>query len=209
MGQDLQEDAAILRGIVAQLNAAAAEATAVVSAVDVFLGEDLSIGVSAASRPFSSERVVGDDGSEQVVTAHLAFGRVQGKDRLHVLKTTHAKNEWQDDFSKAAGEERTPWSACAREVKLQSFAKLPELLAALAARVEEVTSQTTRTVESVRSLIEAMKTPHQAETTSVEITTADEVADDYDLRRDVSLQELTATVAPTLFKRPRPKSGAA
>ena len=169
MGQELQEDVDTLRGIVSQLNAAAAEASAVVQAVDVFLGDELSIGVSASSRPFDTQRVTGDDNSELVVTSHLAYGRVQGKERLHVLKTTLAKNEWKEDFTKTVAEDRTPWSACSREVKLQSFVKLPELLAALATRVEEVASQTSKTVETVRSLIDTMKEPHDPDLAADEI----------------------------------------
>jgi hypothetical protein len=213
MGQDLQEDAARLRGVVAQLNAAAAEAAAVVQAVDLFLGDELSIGVSATSRPFDTQRASGSgsgsgsgDG-DLVVTAHLAYGRVQGKDRLHVLKATHEKNDWNEDFTKTVSEDRTPWQACSREVKLQSFAKLPELLTNLANKVEEVTSQTSRTVETVRALIDAMKAPH-------EIAAADDQDDqvapeDLEVARDIPLRDLTASAAPALFKRPRPRSGAA
>ena len=112
MGQDLQEDADTLRGIVGQLNAAATEASAIVQAVDIFLGDELSIGVSAASRPFDTQRVTGDDDAEVVVTSHLAYGRVQGKERLHVLKATLAKNEWKEDFTKTIAEDRIAWSAC-------------------------------------------------------------------------------------------------
>src|SRR5436305_10882495 len=142
MGQEVRQDMDALRGIAAQLNAAIAEANGVVQAVDHFLGEELCIGVSAASRPFDSQRALGDDDRELVVTAHLAFGRVQGKDRIYVLKVTLEKNEWKENFTKIVAEDRTPWSACSREVKLQSFAMLPELLGNLAARVEEVASQT-------------------------------------------------------------------
>src|SRR3954469_10572698 len=160
MGQELREDQmGALRGMAAQLNAATAEASAVIQAVDHFLAEELCIGVSAASRPFESQRALGDDDRELVITSHLAFGRVQGKDRIHVLKATLEKNEWKESFTKIVAEDRTPWSACSREVKLQSFAMLPELLGNLAARVEEVSTQTTRTIETVRELIEAMKQP--------------------------------------------------
>jgi len=206
MGHELQENVDTLRGIVAQLNAAATEASAVVQDVDLFLGDELSIGVSASSRPFDTQRVTGDDNSELVVTSHLAYGRVQGRERLHVLKATLAKNEWKEDFTKTVAEDRIPWSACSREVKLQSFVKLPELLAALATRVEEVATQTSRTVETVRSLIDTMKEPHEP------IGRADEaedpVEDEFNVPRDIPLHELTASAAPTLFKRPR-KAGAA
>ena len=208
MGQELLENANTLRGIVAQLNTAAAEASAVVQAVDAFLGDELSIGVSASSRPFDTQRITGDDDSELVLTSHLAYGRVQGKERLHVLKATHAKNEWKEDFTKTVAEDRIPWSACSRELKLQSFVKLPELLAALAARVEEVATQTSKTVETVRSLIDSMKEPHDPEIRAEERDDEVEVEDDFEMPRDVPLEELTASAAPSLFKRPR-KTGAA
>src|SRR4051794_13386663 len=136
MGQELRDDLDALRGIAAQLHAATAEASDVVAAVDHFLGDELCIGVSAASRAFDSQRAVGDDDRELVVSAHLAFGRVQGKDRIYVLRASLDKNDWNDSYTKLIAEDRTPWSACPREVKLQSFALLPELLGNLATRVD-------------------------------------------------------------------------
>src|SRR3954447_20286253 len=202
MGHEPREDLDALRGIAAQLNATTTEAGAVVQAVDHFLGEELCIGVSAASRPFDSERVLGDDDRELVVTSHLAFGRVQGKERVYVLKATLEKNEWKENFTKIVAEDRTPWAACSREVKLQSFALLPELLGNLAVRVEEVSNQTTRTIETVRALIEVMKQSPAVEHELVH-DPGDPVADE---PVDVPLHELTVSAAPSLFKRPRPKA---
>ena len=188
-----------------------------VQAVDHFLGEELSIGVSAASRPFDSQRVIGDDARELIVMSHLAFGRVQGKDRVYVLKATLEKNEWKENFTKIVAEDRTPWAACSREVKLQSFVLLPELLANLAVRVDEVANQTTRTIETVRSLIEAMKQPalpeqeleHDLGTSEVrgpEQDGEEQGEDDGEPESgDVPLHELTVAAAPSLFKRPRGK----
>jgi hypothetical protein len=202
MGHEPREDLDALRGIAAQLNATTTEASIVVQAVDHFLGEELCIGVSAASRPFDSQRVLGDDDRELVVTSHLAFGRVQGKERVYVLKATLEKNEWKENFTKIVAEDRTPWSACSREVKLQSFALLPELLGNLAGRVEEVSNQTTRTIETVRALIEVMKQSPAGEN-ELEHDPGDPVADE---PVDVPLHELTVSAAPSLFKRPRPKA---
>jgi hypothetical protein len=202
MGHEPREDLDALRGIAAQLNATTTEASIVVQAVDHFLGEELCIGVSAASRPFDSQRVLGDDDRELVVTSHLAFGRVQGKERVYVLKATLEKNEWKENFTKIVAEDRTPWSACSREVKLQSFALLPELLGNLAGRVEEVSNQTTRTIETVRALIEVMKQSPAGEN-ELEHDPGDPLADE---PVDVPLHELTVSAAPSLFKRPRPKA---
>jgi hypothetical protein len=216
--RDDQMDA--LRGIAAQLNAATAEASLVIQAVDHFLADELCIGVSAASRPFESQRALGDDDRELIITSHLAFGRVQGKDRIYVLKATLEKNEWKENFTKIVAEDRTPWSSCAREVKLQSFTMLPELLANLAARVEDVSNQTTRTVETVRELIDAMKQPptRPRHASEADFDTAhlhaqaiahpndDDEIDEEPEPADVPLEELTVAAAPTLFKRPRPRA---
>jgi hypothetical protein len=231
MGQEQRDEMDVLRGIAAQVQAATAEASAVVDAVDHFLGEEFGIGVSVASRPFDSQRVMDND-RELVLSAHLAYGRVQGKDRIYVLRATFEKNEWNESFGKLVAEDRTPWSACPREVRLQSFALLPELLANLAVRVEEVVNQTTRTSETVRGLIQAMKLPlpqqqpqprsrSEAEagaapaTVSVPVPVNPTGLQDQDTLEDddepenatVPLQELTINAAPNLFKRPRGKVG--
>src|SRR5438128_942165 len=144
MAQELFEGLESLTAILPQLNAAVAEATAVVHAVEQFLAEDLAVGPWVASRPFDTQRAIGDDGRELVVTSHLACGRVAGKYRLHVLNATLDRAEGKDQFTQIVGEERTPWLSCSREVRLQSFAMLPDLLTMLATKVNEITTQTTK-----------------------------------------------------------------
>jgi hypothetical protein len=156
MAQDLSEGLESLSAILPQLNTAIAEATAVVHAVDLFLAEELAVGPWVASRPFDTQRAIGDDGRELLVTSHLACGRVAGKYRLHVLNATLDRTEGKDQFTQIVGEERTPWLSCSREVRLQSFSMLPEVLSMLAAKVNEIASQTTRTVETVREVLKSM-----------------------------------------------------
>lgn len=156
MAQELYDGLESLTAILPQLNTAMAEATAVVHAVDQFLGEELAIGPWVASRPFDTQRAIGEDGRELVITSHLACGRVGGKYRLHVLNATLDRPEGKDQFTQIIGEERTPWLGCSREVRLQSFSMLPEVLSQLAAKVTEITTQTTKTVETVRELLKSM-----------------------------------------------------
>ena len=156
MAQDLIDGLESLTAILPQLNTAMAEATAVVHAVDQFLAEELAVGPWVASRPFDSQRAIGDDGRELMITAHLACGRVAGKYRLHVLNATLDKSDGKDQFTQIVGEERTPWLSCSREVRLQSFAMLPEVLSQLAAKICEITTQTTRTVETVREVLKSI-----------------------------------------------------
>ena len=156
MVQEFTEGLDSLTAILPQLNSAIAEATAIVHAVDQFLSEELAVGPWVASRPFDTQRAIGDDGRELLVTSHLACGRVAGKYRLHILNATLDRAEGKDQFTQIIGEERTPWLSCSREVRLQSFSMLPELLSLLATKVSEITSQTTKTVEAVRDVLKSM-----------------------------------------------------
>ena len=156
MAQDLIDGLESLTAILPQLNTAMAEATAVVHAVDQFLAEELAVGPWVASRPFDSQRAIGDDGRELLITSHLACGRVAGKYRVHVLNATLDKSDGKDQFTQIVGEERTPWLSCSREVRLQSFSMLPEVLSQLAGKISEITTQTTRTVETVREVLKSM-----------------------------------------------------
>lgn len=156
MAQDLYDGLESLTAILPQLNTAMAEATAVVHAVDQFLAEELAVGPWVASRPFDTQRAIGDDGRELLVTSHLACGRVAGKYRLHILNATLDRADGKDQFTQIVGEERTPWLSCSREVRLQSFAMLPELLSMLANKINEITTQTTKTVETVREVLKSM-----------------------------------------------------
>jgi hypothetical protein len=156
MAQELYDGLESLTSILPQLNSAVAEATSVVHAVDQFLAEELAVGPWVASRPFDTQRAIGDDGRELVVTSHLACGRVAGKYRLHVLNATLDRVEGKDQFTQIIGEERTPWLSCSREVRLQSFSMLPEVLSQLATKINEITNQTTKTVETVREVLKSM-----------------------------------------------------
>lgn len=156
MARETRADLDSLRVIVSQLNGALSEASGVVQDVDRYLAEEFDIGVWAISRPFDSQRAAAEDGRELLVTSHLAYGRVAGRTRIHVLTATLEKAEGSEQFTQIVAEERTPWPLCAREAKLHSFAMLPELLGTLAAKAEEIASQTTKTSETVRQLLETM-----------------------------------------------------
>ena len=213
MGQELNDNLGSLRAMAPQLNAATAEASSVVQAVEQFLGDELAIGVAGASRPFDSQRAIGEGDRELLVTSHLAFGRFNGRDRIYVLKATLEKAEWKEHFTKVVAEDRVPWTACSREIKLQSFAMLPELIGNLASRVEEVALQTTKTVQTVRELLDAMRhstqapPPPPAPSHSRAPDPAPAHEPDPEPASDgLSLHDLTANATPGLFKRSRARS---
>jgi len=156
MAHEPRVDLDTLKVIISQLNGAMAEASAIVQDVDRYLSEEFDIGVWAISRPFDSQRVVIENGRECVISSHLAYGKVAGRHRLHILTATLERDEATDQYTQIVAEERTPWPLCPRETKLHSFAMLPELLGALTAKAEEIATQTSRTSEVVRQLLEMM-----------------------------------------------------
>jgi hypothetical protein len=200
MAQDLYEGLESLSAILPQLNSAMAEATAVVHAVDQFLAEELAVGPWVASRPFDTQRAIGDDGRELLITSHLACGRVAGKYRLHVLNATLDKADGKDQFTQIIGEERTPWLSCSREVRLQSFSMLPEVLSLLAAKITEITSQTTKTVETVREVLKSMGRYPSVGSTSVGLNGQDEEDEER-----YAASGFVMSSGSDLFKRPKIK----
>jgi hypothetical protein len=201
MAHDLFDGLESLTSILPQLNSVMSEATSVVHAVDQFLAEELAVGPWVASRPFDTQRVIGDEGRELLVTSHLACGRVAGKYRVHVLNATLDRADGKDQFTQIVGEERTPWLSCSREVRLQSFSMLPELLSLLAAKISEITSQTTRTVETVRGLLKSVgRYPQNGHASAFSVGQRDELGEEDGDELDAPGFVVSAT-SSDLFKR--------
>ena len=205
MAQELSEGLESLSAILPQLNSAMADATAVVHDVDQFLAEELAVGPWVASRPFDTQRAIGDDGREFVITSHLACGRVAGRYRLHVLNATLDRPDGRDQYTQIIGEERTPWLSCTREVRLQSFALLPEVLSLLAAKIHEIATQTSRTVDTVREVLRSMG---RFPTTAVAYNGV--MSDGNGIERgldddDLAVSGVVVNAGSDLFKRPKVK----
>jgi hypothetical protein len=157
MSAKLRQQIESLRSLAPLLNNATDEAAQVVQAVEQFLGEQLSLGVSAESGAFEQQpRTI--DGTEHLTVSCLAYGRLAGKYRLHVLITTERQNlatPWDNGIISS---EQTAWSSCPREVKLQSFSKLPELLGILAEKADQLAREVSETSTTVRDLLSAIGT---------------------------------------------------
>jgi|GEM_PF-1910544 hypothetical protein len=202
MAHDPYDGIESLTSVLPQLNSVMAEATAMIHAVDQFLAEELAVGPWVASRPFDTQRAIGDDGRELLVTSHLACGRVAGKYRLHILNATLDRAEGKDQFTQIIGEERTPWISCSREVRLQSFAMLPDLLSLLAAKINEITVQTTKTVEAVREVLKSMgRYPSPTSSLNGGPVAVDATIDDGFATNGIMVN----SVGSDLFKRPKAK----
>src|SRR5690348_4821738 len=136
-----------------KLNSATDEASAVIREVERFLGEELSIGVSGKSDPFAQR--VGEpteDGSATTIFSYLVYGRVAGKHRSYVVESLEREHEDVVGWD-VISEDHTPWSSCSREVKLASFAKLPDLLGKIADEAEKLSRETVETSKTVRDIL--------------------------------------------------------
>lgn len=160
MTKELRDKLAALRAIAPKLNQATDEATAIVQSVERLLGEDLKLGI--ASEYYFHQRMAdgheNDDGDgAPVVDVSLAYGRVNGRFCLHVLEVTSRKGDGEEEGKTVTiGVERTPWSSCSRELKLQSFTKLPKLLGRIADRAGELAKSASEASKTVRDLLDAM-----------------------------------------------------
>lgn len=157
MTEELRKKLAALRAAAPALNKATDEANDVVAAVEKFLAE-LSLGISEEADAFDIRPAtgVGEDGdrSRWEVYSHLAYGRVGGAHRIYVLQETRQDDE---NGREVHAVEETPWPSCSRQVKLQAFATLPELLGKIADRAMKLSEETIRTTETVRDLLSAME----------------------------------------------------
>src|SRR4051794_21844527 len=93
MTEQLREQIERLRSVAPKLNAATEEAARVLQEVEKFLGEVLSLGISATSSDFHEEPAdPSDAGDERIIVYRLAYDRLHGKFQFHTLEQTQEPN---------------------------------------------------------------------------------------------------------------------
>ena len=127
MTDELKQRLSRLRDLAPQLNRATDETSATVGMVERLLADELRLGISAESSAFHSWST-GRDEAGDVRTVHqtLAFGRIGGAYRVHVVETTCIDRG--DPIPAVINRQQTAWPSCGRETKLRAAEKLPELL---------------------------------------------------------------------------------
>lgn len=165
----MREKLEALRAASSKLNASTDAAAKVVAEVEKFL-DKLGIGLSAESDVFRSEPYEDDDQDEAgwrdedgndsrpEVCYTLNYGRVGGKFRIHVATSLCGTKldargfaVFQERFL-----DRTIWSSCSREMKIESFAKLPEILGKLTDRAVELSAAADEAAKTVKDVLAAM-----------------------------------------------------
>ena len=152
MTDELKQRMSRLRELAPQLNSATDQASRLVRMVEIFLVEELHIGISAESSAFNSWSPGEDEnGRARLVRQTLAFGRVGAAYRIHVLDEMIVAD---DDGCRhhSVSKQATPWPSCGRETKLRAVEMLPELID----RIIRETERLAETAGETASRIEAM-----------------------------------------------------
>jgi hypothetical protein len=153
----LRDKLASLRDLAPRLNATVDQASEVVRHVDEYL-EGLGLGVSAMAPPFDDRPTPPpsgpEEGVEPRVSSHLAYGRLNGSFRIHVVERTGRKDSRGD--REAEADRPVAWSSCPREAKLRAFATLPDLLDEIATSAQRLVAVADSTAVTVGEILASL-----------------------------------------------------
>ena len=129
-----------------KLNSSTDDAGKIVQGVENYLSDILHLGTSGAVMIDSDD----DPRNASFSSTHLVYGRLCSKYRIYISCTEefHGRQELPED---------TPWANCSRELKLQSFARLPDLLDKLIENLERAIQQVADNSELIQSLLPPAK----------------------------------------------------
>jgi hypothetical protein len=152
MTDELKQRLFRLRDLAPRLNRATDETSATVAMVEKLLADELRLGISAETSEFHSWPAGRDEaGDARTVRQTLAFGRVGGSYRIHVVDTT--TTEHGDAPPRVVNRQQTPWPACGRETKLRASEMLPELLDRIIKESERLADAGDETAARLRDMI--------------------------------------------------------
>jgi hypothetical protein len=98
----------------------------------------------------------------------LAYERLDGKFRLFVLTETGTVDH-EGDWTQTLNRMETPWSSCARDIKLRSVVGLPELLGLIADEAERLAISEESADVTVKELLTAISATDQENDSSRQI----------------------------------------
>ena len=153
-----------LRAISTRLNKASDQASDLVAAVETFLNEDCSIGLPA-SLVIERKKDESDDLHTEWLT--VSYERWDGRFRI-VVELAHGF----DPTEEVTIDLKKPWDQCPRDLKLQAFRKLPELLNEIADQAGWAVTNSEDAVEDMRAVFSELCK------TTVEIGPSTEVLSD-------------------------------
>jgi hypothetical protein len=140
MTEELRAQMEALREVAPRLHKASDESSKAIMAANDFLRE-IGVGFSLYTSSFGEERhgVDNETGLYTSQSQHLAYGRMNGEFRIHVMNLTGTLNPPKDpEATWDHVEERIAWQSCPLSVKLEAITKLPELLARISSSAVEL-----------------------------------------------------------------------
>jgi hypothetical protein len=139
-----------LRSLAPEVNKAANSAAKIVEQVESLLTNELSLGVRAEVTVSSQN--ISKTKSEYT---SLSYRRIKGKYRIAVVTGLFTEFADSNNIHDQAWEtmSETPWAECSRDVKLESFPKLPELLRAIIAEAERVQKKAFETEQVLTAIL--------------------------------------------------------
>ncbi len=171
MTDELKQRMARLRAIAPRLNNATDQASKLVALVERFLTEELRIGISAESSGFNSWSAGKDeDGKSLMVHQTLAFGRVNGAYRIHVVDELRIVDD-EGGPQGLVSRQATLWPSCGREIKLRAVEKLPELLDKIINETERLAETAGETSTRIGAMIGDTKVTIAAPEVAIQIMT--------------------------------------
>jgi hypothetical protein len=137
-----------LRELAPALNKACDDAAKIVQEIEDLLNKELNLGIQATVSVSST-----DVTPERTEVIRLAHRRVKGRFRIAVVQATHLTYVDESQTLSEPWEEHevTPWAECARDVKLETFARLPQLLEKIIKNAETAHAA----VEKAKSAVQA------------------------------------------------------
>jgi len=125
MSDSLSKSLSKLRNSAKRLNQLTDQANETIREVETFLNEKCSVGVYASVRAFQE---VQDDAPPFSIFTNLEYRRVGPRFRIAIAQY----HEFDPDQVKVK-----PWSDSSRDEKLDSIAKLPDLIAQIGKKLDE------------------------------------------------------------------------
>ncbi|MGA2497805.1 MAG: hypothetical protein ABSH20_08695 [Tepidisphaeraceae bacterium] len=166
MSEQLKAALRTLRKCSPELNKLTDEANALAQKVEsLLLG--LSLGIPAAVHvKEESCRVVPDTGNEPAglrrkLDVYLEYRRIDKKFGIAVVRTQTTERRDDDGEVQVSAEDTdvTPWASSPRDVKLDTFARFPDLIGAIAEKAGAYIERAKEAGETVRALVAAMEDP--------------------------------------------------
>lgn len=146
MSETLHDAVAHLRNLSSHLNDVTDQATAAVRRVETFLNQECRLGLSVF--------VPVADPAPGAAALQLGYARTAG--RYRIVVRTLCLDASDDDPDAVDGDDMVAWTECPREIKLDAFQQLPDLLGVLQQHLTQVIARTDQAVAAARNITEVL-----------------------------------------------------